>query len=313
MTKLMRCKCTCVVIFFATMAVAAQGQVFTTILGFNGSDGAVPQAGLVQGKDGNLYGTTTEGGASNNCNYGCGTVFQITADGSRIRLHSFCSQSGCPDGYDPSAGVIQDTDGNFYGTTGFGGASSTNCPAGCGTIFRITSKGALTTIHTFDWTDGYLPLGLVQSVDGDFYGITIYGGSTACNNDAFAGCGTVFKITRHGTFTSLHNFDLGDGAYPYSALIQATDGNFYGQTTTGGHSGTLCQSTGCGTVFRMAGAGTLTTLHYFVGSDGSEPLGATSGLGWQLLWDDCRGRGKLLRHGLQDGEKRIVLYRSQFR
>ena len=183
----------------------------TTLHSFDYIDGNLPAAGLIQASDGNFYGTVPFGG--NDCIFDCGgTVFKITSDGGFTLLYSFsCSQTGCPDGGIPSAGLVQGSDGNLYGTTGTGG-TSTNC---CGTVFKIAPDGTLTTLHSFDGTDGAGPGQLVQATDGNFYGTT----------DS-----TVFEITPAGAVTTLHYFDGTDGA-PVG-LIQATDGNFYG--TTGG-------------------------------------------------------------------------------
>src|SRR5208282_3020484 len=110
------------------------------------------------------------------------------------------------DGAEPWTGLIQATGGNFYGTTHGGGANG-----GYGTVFQITPGGTLTTLHSFDLTDGaFLYGGLVQATDGDFYGTTLQGGAGSC---AF-GCGTVFKITSRGTLTTLHSFDGTDGSFP---------------------------------------------------------------------------------------------------
>jgi uncharacterized repeat protein (TIGR03803 family) len=168
----------------------------------------------------------------------------------------------------PAAGLIQATDGNFYGTTAYGGASS-SCSLGCGTVFKITPAGTLTTLHNFDATGGANPFAaLVQATDGNFYGTTAFGGESG---NCSLGCGTVFKITAAGTLTTLHSFDNPDGAYPYGSLVQGTNGNFYGATSAGG-AGTACLGVGCGTVFEITPAGKLTTLHRFDGSDGSEVI-----------------------------------------
>jgi uncharacterized repeat protein (TIGR03803 family) len=224
----------------------------TTLHSFAGSDGAFPHAGLVQATDGNFYGTTSGGGASGNCgDYGCGTVFKITAGGTLTTLYSFCSQSNCPDGNSPYAGLVQATDENFYGTTQYGGTSG-NCGGyNCGTVFKITAGGTLTTLYSFEGTDGAVPLAtLVQATDGNFYGTTLYGGTSG--NCGARRCGTIFKITPAGTLTMLHSFDDTDGSAPYGALIQATDGNFYG-TTEGGDSGGHYDV--YGTVFSLTGPG----------------------------------------------------------
>ena len=189
---------------------------------FNGSDGAYPYAGLVQGSDGNFYGTTGGGGTN-----GAGTVFRITSGGSLTTLYNFCGG----DGANPYAGLVQGSDGDFYGTTLAGGNFyGTTCGYGCslegfGTVFKITSGGRLTTLHSFNGSDGARPFaGLVQG-GGHFYGTTFSGGSIAGN------AGTVFKITSGGSFTTLYNFSYYDGAFPYAGLVQGSDGNFYGTTS----------------------------------------------------------------------------------
>jgi uncharacterized repeat protein (TIGR03803 family) len=162
---------------------------------------------------------------------------------------------------------VQATDGNFYGTTYYGGAGG-NCDGGCGTVFKITAGGMLTTLHRFDDTDGGYPsAALVQATDGNFYGTTNTGGAIVGG-----GAGTVFKITAGGTLTSLHSFDVSDGYWPIAGLVQATDGNFYGTTYYGG-AGLNCNAD-CGTVFKITAGGTLTTLHSFHSSDGSHPTAA---------------------------------------
>jgi uncharacterized repeat protein (TIGR03803 family) len=213
--------------------------------------GAYPIGPLVQAIDGNLYGVTNGGGIA-----GFGSVFKITSSGALTKLYDFCSSGYpvCPDGYGPYAGLIQASDGNFYGTAEVGGAS------GCGTIFKITAKGKLTTLHSFNDTDGCFPhTPLVQASDGNFYGTTSEGG-------------TVYKITPSGQFTTLHTFcttsGCPDGINPGAGLIQAADGNLYG--TTAGALGSIW-----GTVFRITLRGTLTTLHTFCSmtncADGAYP------------------------------------------
>ena len=186
-------------------------------------------------------------------------------------LYTFCPQSGCTDGWSP-VGLVQATDGNLYGATWFGGASSACGTDGCGTLFKVTTGGTLTTLHSFDGTDGAVPDGAVQATNGTFYGTTTYGGaSSACGTD---GCGTIFKITTGGTLSTLHNFDFADGSRP-NAVVQATDGNFYGTTWIGGANSCVISGTdnGCGTVFKITAGGTLTTLHSFDASEGAGPLG----------------------------------------
>jgi uncharacterized repeat protein (TIGR03803 family) len=181
--------------------------------------------GLLQATDGNFYGTTEVGGAHNQ-----GTVFKITPAGALTTLYNFCSASACADGQQPLAGLIQANDGNFYGTTSKGGTFNYNY----GTVFQITPAGALTTLHSLNGTDGFQPSGaLIQASDGNLYGTTSWGGAYGLSYN-----GTIFKITPTGTFTTLYNFcsqvNCADGRWPLAALIQGSDGNFYGTTTAGG-------------------------------------------------------------------------------
>jgi len=251
------------VLVWAAMSIAARAQTFETLLSFNGSNGVSPQyMAMVQGVDGNFYGTVERGGHS------YGTVFRVTPDGILTTLYSFCAQNNCPDGASPYAGLVQGTDGNFYGTTYEGGAND------YGTVFKITSQGVLTTIYSFcaqtNCSDGSTPYGgLVQATDGNFYGTTLAGGtvSTLCP----LGCGTVFRLTIGGVLTTLHTFCLqaycDDGSAPASALVQATDGSFYGTTTSGGQNDV-------GTIFKLTASGLLTTLHSFGNADGINPYSA---------------------------------------
>jgi len=249
-------------VLYAAAAIALPAQTYTALHSFDGTDGASPRWSLVQGLDGNLYGTTVAGGGTTNP----GTVFKITPTGTVTTLHSFCAETNCTDGFSPASGVVLATNGEFYGVTYSGGA---NCaPGGCGTIFSVTSSGTLTTIYSFcaeiSCTDGNHPnAGLVQASNGYLYGTTSYGGAT--------NQGTVFKITPSGTLTTIHSFDGTDGLFPSGPLVQDTNGYLYGTTSQGG---AYCNVTGCGTVFRMTPSGTLTTLYSFNGTDGQNPVGA---------------------------------------
>jgi len=259
-----------VFLLWATTAIVLPAQTFTTLHNFDGSDGSGPFAALVQGADGNLYGTTSGGGAN-----GGGTVFKITPSGALNTLYSFCSQSSCTDGAGPTAGLVQATDGNFYGTTSEGGANDCVPYYGCGTVFRVTPSGTLTTLHSFDGTDGeLLEAGLLQGTDGSFYGTTSKGGANTNEAECANGCGTVFKITTDGKLTMLYSFcsrDLGgvctDGAAPEADLVQGADGNFYGTTYNGGKSFTGCQFGSCGIVFKMTPNGALKRIHAFCSED----------------------------------------------
>jgi uncharacterized repeat protein (TIGR03803 family) len=237
--------CCAAFLLCATTPRAGRAQTITTLVNFNGANGASPLfAPLVQGIDGNLYGTAQLGGAHRK-----GTVFKLTPTGTLTTLYSFCAQSKCADGAIPYAGLVLGTDGNFYGTTESGGAR------GDGSIFKITPRGALTTLHSFNINDGANPYAaLIQATDGNFYGTAESGGTNLL--------GTVFRITSQGALSTLHSFDSTDGSSPESALIRAADGNFYGTTYNGGSADSY------GTVFTMTPGGTLTTLHVFNETEG---------------------------------------------
>jgi uncharacterized repeat protein (TIGR03803 family) len=227
-------------------------------------DGEGPLGGLVQATNGDLYGTTAFGGVSDG-----GTVFKITPNGTLTTLYSFCLQSDCLDGRNPSAGLTQDSNGDLYGTTASGGVICQALPA-CGTVFKITPSGTLTTLHSFcaqaNCADGNGPMGaLVQVANGELYGTTYLGGP---NN-----AGTVFKITSSGTLTAIYSFcaqaNCTDGEYPPAGLVRGAHGDLYGTTFLGG-------AYSSGTVFQITPEGMLTTLHSFCAeadadcADGSE-------------------------------------------
>lgn len=255
-------------------AVPSPAQTLTTLADFNQTNGASPAARLTQGIDGNLYGTTLEGGNAASL----GTVFKVTTDGTLTTVYVLCSQFDCADGEYSYSALVQDQSGNFYGTTegGIYGQS-------LGTIFKITPAGVLTTLHVFSGTDGEHPkAGLIFGTDGDLYGTTSQGGP----NDA----GTVFKITPSGTFTTLHNFGFSDGNNPASALVQATNGAFYGTTLFSGPNGG-------GTIFKITTTGTLTTLHAFCSQpncvDGEFPDGTLIQAAGGNLWGTTSAGGTI--------------------
>src|ERR1017187_7313598 len=239
----------------ATTAIALPEQTLTTLYTFCSqsgcTDGYGPGARLVQATNGDLYGTTVYGWATEGNNGG--TVFKIPPDGTLTTLHRFCSQPNCADGNNPSAGLFQAANGDFYGTTYYGGISGHY-----GTVFKITPSGTLTTLCSFcpqtSCTDGAEPSArLVQATNGDFYGTTYFGG--ALNH------GTVFKITPSGTLTTLYRFcsqtHCADGYHPQAGLVQDTNGDFYGTTNNGGTNADR------GTIFKITPGGTLTTLYSF--------------------------------------------------
>lgn len=237
-------------VVLATTVVALPAQTFKTLDSFDSTDGEYPWATLVQGRDGNFYGTTQNGG-NTACSSGCGTIFRITPNGKLI-MFSFNGTNGSQ----PFAGLVQAANGDFYGVTLTGGTGN------AGTVFKFTLSGQLTTLVSFDGSNGDGPTGtLIQASDGNFYGTTQSGGSL--------GQGTVFKMTPSGTLTTLHSFNGGsDGVAPVAGLIQATDGNLYGTTW-----GDAYQNLNVGTVFKIALSGTLTTLHSFQTTDGANPQG----------------------------------------
>lgn len=209
------------------------------------TDGSNPIANLVEGSDGYLYGVTTLGGT--NCSpYGCGTVFKIGLDGTLVTLHSFNGN----DGSSPIGALTQGPDGEFYGTTAYGGNMSCGALGGCGTIFKISPSGSFSTLYTFclqtNCPDGSVPdmgvNGVALTTDGNFYGVTQAGGA---NND-----GTVFRVTPSGKLTTMHSFSGPDGAAPWAAPIQATNGVLYGTTAYGGPDDPPCEG-GCGTIYSL--------------------------------------------------------------
>lgn len=223
---------------------------FTTLVNFNGTNGAQPFNGaLIQGLDGYLYGTTSSGGANSS-----GTIFKVTPAGNLTTIYSFCSQTGCADGSRPGTLVLA-ANGVMYGTTEFGGANQCTVGSqtfGCGTIFQLSPSGVVNTLHNFAGSDGASPNGsgpLVIGTDGNLYGSTFFGGA--------GNTGTIFKITPGGNLTTLDSFCTGSGClggYAPSPLIQGADGNFYGTTSY--------------TMFKVTPQGVGTTLDTIAGSSG---------------------------------------------
>jgi uncharacterized repeat protein (TIGR03803 family) len=258
-------KACAVFVFCAATAVSSPAQTFNTLVHFNGNNGAFPDMPLTQGVDGKFYGTTLYGGHICPGNSGCGTIFKISAKGTLTQLHRFVGT----DGSFPMAGLVQATDGNFYGTTLHGGAT------GNGTVFTITPQGTLTTLHSFCpqppmCIDGGVPAtGLVQAINGSLYGTTTYGANSP---------GTVFKITLGGVLTTLHTFDVTNGAYPEGTLIQASDGNLYGTTYEGGGYRTCGLTLGCGTVFRITPGGVQTLYSFCAQTNCADGAGPQAGL-----------------------------------
>jgi len=263
----------------------AIAQPFKTVLRFDGTHGGNPTyVSLTQGTDGNYYGTAAYGGVIDchpNQGGGCGAIFQITSDGESHLVYTFCRIAGCPDGGNPAADLVLGLDGNFYGTTSYGGRHCMHERQQCGTVFKITPSGQLTTLHTFctqagcpDGAASYAALFL--AADGNFYGTTSQGGSE--------NTGTTFKITPTGTLTTLSSFTSGDGLYPVTPLVQAPDGNFYGTALEGGNPGDYCDN-GCGGIFEMSPAGVVTFLYDFC-LNGLECLDGWAPLSGLTVGDD---------------------------
>jgi uncharacterized repeat protein (TIGR03803 family) len=222
----------------------------TTLFTFdNGAAGGQPRAGLAKGPGGELYGTTSEGGAD-----GCGAVFSITLDGAVSVLAAIPCSTGTPFGP-----LVLGKGGNLYGTSlqGFNG----NCAPTCGTVFRVTPDGEFTTAVQFNDSDGADPWdeGLMKGPHGVLYGTT-YGDGTG------ADWGTVFTLSPGGTFATLVTFNGQNGSNPQGTLLRGRDGFLYGTTSTGG-------TNFFGTVFQMTPTGALTTIADFDFSNGTAPTG----------------------------------------
>jgi uncharacterized repeat protein (TIGR03803 family) len=299
--------CLAILSLFATAKIASS-QVFTTLYAFKGvPDGNSPQGAVIIDANGNLYGTTYNGGTSTNCPSGCGTIFKVDPTGAEVVLHSFDKL----DGRDVSTDLIMDSAANLYGTTTSGGA------ADYGTVFKLDINGTLSTLYSFDVNVGGAgPFGgLLQDVNGNLYGTTSFGIVPTCYDGTvfklslagsitylhcfsgpdgfwplagltrdlthlygttlFGGAGnegTVFKLDRDGSETVLHSFTDGPDAEPAASVVVDSHGNIYG-TTQGSHTVLRCKDHGgCGSVFKLDASGNETVLHIFSGgADGSVP------------------------------------------
>jgi uncharacterized repeat protein (TIGR03803 family) len=239
-------------------AQSAPSRTFKVLYAFQGlSDGGEPYAGLVRDAAGNLYGTAISSGA-----FGWGVVFKLRTHGAETVLHSF--GDGSTDGRTPYAGLVRDKAGNLYGTTYEGGGIG--CVDGCGTVFKLDTTGTETVLHSFagGTTDGCFPYaGLLLDSAGNLYETT-----QACGASSN---GIVFKVSKSGKLTILHNFAGGtnDGANPlYGSLIMDTKGALYGVAQYGGTSNE-------GVVYKLSKSGALRVLHSFAGgtADGCNPYG----------------------------------------
>jgi uncharacterized repeat protein (TIGR03803 family) len=223
--------------------LAPDGKLTVLYAFANGDDGGYPQGGLIRDNAGNLYGTTVSGGTAQE-----GVVFEIAPDGSETMLYSF--QAG-NDGAGPAASLIQDKQGNFYGTTFRGGGTAFS-----GTVFKLAPDGTETVLYAFSGGSdgGYPDSSLLMDKAGNLYGTALAGGvpGAGCTLFASGTCGVVFKLAPNGTETVLHAFtDGSDGAYPYSGVIADKKGNLYGTAWWGGANLKECGGIGCGTVFEL--------------------------------------------------------------
>jgi uncharacterized repeat protein (TIGR03803 family) len=275
-----------------TLFKVTPAGTFTTLYTFCPSCPTSPPdaAGLVVGSDGNFYGLTAAAASRG------ATFFKITSAGVFTSLNSSVSGNPAYSLYEGDASkLVLGTDGNFYGANSGIGTS--------GSVFKIAPDGTFTTLYTFSATggtnetnsDGANPYGrLTQGGDGNFYGTTRLGGTY--------GSGTVFQITPAGALTSLYSFGaIGtpagtpgqnlDGLFPVAGLIQGTDGDFYGGTTSGGQNG-------IGTLFKISAAGVLTSLHQFSNATAGtvtlsvNPTTITLGQSASLTWTSTSGQSE---------------------
>src|SRR5580704_3816247 len=266
----------------------------TVLHSFTLADGASPLAGLIFDGQGNLYGTT------NYSTTGTGIVFKLGKYGKETVLCSFTGGAG---GEYPYAGLIFDAQGNLYSTAAAGGASGT------GVVFKLGKYGKETVLYSFTGgADGANPYaGLIFDAQGNLYGTTVYGGDLTCPLFQ-SGCGTVFKLGKHGKETVLHSFTGGaDGASPYAGLIFDAQGNLYGTTNKGGASG-------AGVVFKLGKYGKETVLYSFTGgADGANPYAglifdAQGNLYGTTNKGGASGAGVVFKLGLGKNGKETVLY-----
>ena len=238
---------------------------FSILYEFSGPDGCNPFGALVEALDGSFYGTTVGCGTN-----GGGTVFNVTRQGRLRTVYNFCAQPQCSDGDAPTSTLALGSDGNLYGITAWGGTGE-NCYSflyfGCGTAFRVTPTGSLTTLYSFcsvqpSCADGYEPYSApLLATNENLYGVTET---------------TAYGLTPSGRLTTLYTFcsklDCADGSYANGVLDEGTDKNLYGVTAQGGSSGS-CGSEGCGTIFQITRTDSFAVLHSFDGTDGAKPWG----------------------------------------
>lgn len=237
-----------------TIFKIAPDGTFTTLHSFGTTfdDGLTPTGGLLLASDGNLYGTTQNGG-TNSCTTSneknnCGTLFRISTSGDYTVLRSFGATQD--DAMAPNGGLIEGSDGNLYGSSASGGGGRCGSQFGCGTVFRTTKAGALVVLYRFALNgrlDGYYPSNLIFGRDGFLYGTTGSGGSTQADLT-----GTIFRLTTAGVKTTLFSFgELNLDPGNPSELAEGADGTFYGSTRYNGKFGVVNEYGGMGTIFRF--------------------------------------------------------------
>jgi uncharacterized repeat protein (TIGR03803 family) len=270
-----------VCISFGIFCLTAQSAVtFTTLFSFSGTNGIEPEGQLVQTSDGTLYGTArdTTFEKRGNANFGFngrGTIFRITTNGVFSSIINF--PRSMTNGAFPRSGLTIGDDGNFYGTTTSGGVEQK------GTVFRLTTNGALTTLALFNHTNGESPVAsLLKTKDNFLWGTTVQGGEEDAKHlqrvIVFNGYGTIFSLTPNGKLKTVHNFDGLNGANPSSSLVQGNDGCIYGTTIFGGANWLVTHKMtnefsehGFGTVFKINTNGEMSTLLAFNGYTGQTP------------------------------------------
>ena len=303
--------CALVLAVFASIDVAHAEKGFKNLYSFGSqpNDGGEPVAGLIMDKKGNLYGTTIQGGSGCSLSAGgCGTVFELTKEGTETVLYSF---KGGSDGAEPEASLIIDNAGNLYGTTYTGGGTGCNGMIGCGTVFKISPDGAETILYAFHGgSDGAYPVStLIEDTAGNLYGTTPNGGDVGCSGGN--GCGTVFKVAPDGTETVLYAFKGGsDGMIPYAGLIGDASGNLYGTTSRGGTAeGGSCLEYGCGTIFKVAPDGDETVLYSFCQltscADGATPIAGLVADAAGNLFGTTTGGGPIIKGSKKGGRGTI--------
>jgi uncharacterized repeat protein (TIGR03803 family) len=255
-----------------TVFKMTQTGTVTNLAFFSTGNGRKPTCRLVQGNNGDLYGTTFGISIGSPGPSDGGTVFKVTTNGVLTTLVSFTGTNG----FNPFVGLVQGTDGGFYGATDYGGPTNLSSSFGFGTIFKVTPSGVFTMLMAFNKINGAHPVSeLVQGSDGNFYGTTEFSTGTQ---------GTIFQITPAGSLTTLHSFGGPDGTYPYGKLLLTSDGSFYGTTYHGG-------AHNLGTVFRRNGAGVMTTLVSFNGSNGRNPIAGLVKASDGNFYGTTEGRG----------------------